>query len=391
MNTSHRIGKLALSFGILLGLICSTAPARGEDAPQIAAIDQAMQQQIAQHEIAGAVTLVATHNSILHLSAIGEADIANHKPMKTDSLFWIASMTKPITATAIMMLEEQGKLSVDDPVGKYIPELAHLKTKDGVEHVVTLKHLLTHSSGMAEATSAEAHASKNLEQLIAHYTERPLLFAPGSKWQYCQAGINTLGRIIEIVSGESYPDFLQQHLFTPLGMKDTTFYPTQEQADRLAVSYKRAGDQLEPAPIAMFGGAPLTSHDRYPAPNGGLFSTAPDYARFCQMIINEGTLDGHQYLKRETVEKMTSVQSGDLKTGFTPGNGWGLGWCIVREPQGITAMLSPGTHGHGGAYGTQAWIDSKADRIYILMVQRADFPNSDASPTRMAFQQAATH
>jgi len=391
MNTSQRIGKVAFGFGLLLGLIFSTAPTRAEDAPRNPAIDRAMEQQIEQHELAGAVTLVATQNSILTLSAVGEADIANHKPMKTDSLFLIASMTKPITATAIMMLEEQGKLSVDDPVSKYIPQLAHLKTQDGVEHVVTLKHLLTHSSGMAEASSAEAHASKNLEQLIAHYTERPLLFAPGSKWQYCQAGINTLGRIIEIVSGQSYPDFLQQHLFTPLGMKDTTFYPTQEQADRLAVSYKRAGDQLEPAAIGMFGGVPLTSHDRYPAPNGGLFSTAPDYCRFCQMIINEGTLDGHQYLKRETVEKMTSVQSGDLKTGFTPGNGWGLGWCIVREPQGITAMLSPRTHGHGGAYGTQAWIDSKADRIYILMVQRADFPNSDASPTRMAFQQAATH
>src|SRR6185437_8004090 len=123
-------------------------------------------QQIEQHEIAGAVTLVATQNSILHLSAVGEADIANHKPMKTDSLFWIASMTKPITATAIMMLEEQGKLSVDDPVGKYIPELAHLKTADGVEHVVTLKHLLTHSSGMADITPEQSRAARTLADLI---------------------------------------------------------------------------------------------------------------------------------------------------------------------------------------------------------------------------------
>ncbi len=357
--------------------------------PKIAAIDDAMRQQIAQHEIAGAVTLVATRDKIVHLSTIGQADVAKNKPMRPDSIFWIASMTKPITGTAVMMLQEQGKLSVDDPVGKYIPELSHLKTADGKEHVITLKHLLTHSSGMAEATPQEMHSSRNLAELIPHYSERALLFEPGSKWQYCQSGINTLGRIVEIVSGQSYPDFLQSRLFGPLGMKDTTFYPSAEQLSRLATAYRRNGDKLEPATIAMFNGQDLTSHNRYPAPNGGLFSTALDYARFCQMILNHETLDGHQYLKPQTVALMTSIQSGDLKTGFTPGNGWGLAWCVVREPQGITAMLSPGSHGHGGAYGTQAWIDPEKGRIYVLMVQRANFPNSDDSPVRKAFQQSA--
>jgi CubicO group peptidase (beta-lactamase class C family) len=142
-------------------------------------------------------------------------------------------------------------------------------------------------------------------------------------------------------------------------------------------------------PIGFLGGKAPTSRDRFPAPNGGLFSTAPDYARFCRMVLRGGELDGKRYLKPETVKLMTTVQTDGLKTGFTPGNGWGLGWCVVREPQGVTATLSPGSFGHGGAYGTQAWIDPRAERVYILMVQRANFPNSDASEVRRGFQEAA--
>src|SRR5205814_390205 len=169
--------------------------------PKIAAMDDAMRQQIAKHEIAGAVTIVATRDKIVHLGAVGQADVAKNKPMQPDSIFWIASMTKPITGTAIMMLAEEGKLSVDDPVGKYIPQLAHLKTADGAEHVVTLKHMLTHSSGLPEATPEQSKVAQTLADLIPSYTHKPLQFAPGSKWQYCQAGINTLGRIVELVSG----------------------------------------------------------------------------------------------------------------------------------------------------------------------------------------------
>ncbi len=142
--------------------------------------------------------------------------------------------------------------------------------------------------------------------------------------------------------------------------------------------------------IGFLNGKSPTSRDRFPAPNGGLFSTASDYARFCQMVLRGGELDGKRYLKPETVKLMTTIQTAGLKTGFTAGNGWGLGWCVVREPQGVTAMLSPGTFGHGGAYGTQAWIDPGTKRIYILMVQRANFPNSDASEVRREFQAAAT-
>jgi CubicO group peptidase (beta-lactamase class C family) len=287
------------------------------------------------------------------------------------------------------MLQDEGKLSVDDPVAKYLPQLANLKTADGRPAKLTLRHLLTHTSGMGEATPQESRAARTLADLIPHYAEKPLQFAPGTKWQYCQSGINSLGRIVEVVSGQSLPDFLQKRIFDPLGMKDTTFYPTREQMARLAKSYQAADGKLEEAAIFILDGHDPAARDRYPAANGGLFSTAGDYGRFCQMLLSQGSCGGRQYLKPASVKLMSTIQTGGLKTGFTEGNGWGLGCCVVRKPQGVTAVLSPGTFGHGGAYGTQAWIDPAKQMIYVLMVQRSNFPNSDASDVRRAFQEAA--
>src|SRR3954447_10636957 len=360
------------------------------DQNKLAAVPERMKEFIERQEIAGAVTAVATREGVVQLQATGRSNVEKDESMKPDAIFWIASMTKPVTGTAIMMLQEEGKLSVDDPVAKYIPELGELKTPSGKPANLTIRHLLTHTSGMGEATKGESDAAKTLADLIPAFASKSLKFEPGSKWEYCQSGINTAGRIIEVASGQPLPDFLQKRLFEPLGMKDTTFYPTRDQLARLATSYKRTDDgKLEPVPTPFLKAGDPTSHDHYPAANGGLFSTAADYAKFCRMILNNGTLDGRQYLRPESVRQMTTVQSGDVKTGFTPGNGWGLGWCAAREPQGVTEALSPGTHGHGGAYGTQAWIDPKKGIIYVLMVQRANFPNSDASDVRKAFQGAA--
>ena len=364
-------------------------PGRGRGADSFAAVSSAMQECIVKQEVAGVVTLIATRDKVLHVEAAGLADIAAKAPMKTDAIFWIASMTKPITATAVLMLQEEGKLSVDDPVAKYLPELGGLQTPAGEPAKLTLRHLLTHTSGMPEATPEQYRQARSLAEVIPFYAGKSLKFEPGSKWQYCQSGINSLGRIVEVVSGQSFPGFLQKRLFDPLGMKDTTFYLSPEQLARLARTYRRTGATLEEAPISFLNGHQPTDHDRYPAPNGGLFSTASDYARFCRMILNQGALDGKRYLKQDSVKLMTSIQTGDLKTGFTDGNGWGLGWCVVRQPQGITAMLSAGTCGHGGAYGTQAWIDPVKQVIYVLMVQCSDFPNSDDSSVRRAFQTAA--
>ena len=193
---------IASTFVALIGL---TAHAQ----PPAKNIADALQPFIENHAIAGAVALVADKNEVRSLQTAGYADAAAKKPMRADNLFWIASMTKPVTAAAVLMLRDEGKLSVDDPVAKYLPELAKLKTADGKPAKLTLRHLLTHTSGMGEATPQESKAARTLADLIPHYAERTLQFEPGTKWQYCQSGINSLGRIVEVASGQSFPEFLQ--------------------------------------------------------------------------------------------------------------------------------------------------------------------------------------
>ncbi|HMH13721.1 MAG TPA: serine hydrolase, partial [Edaphobacter sp.] len=164
---------------------------------------------------------------------------------------------------------------------------------------------------------------------------------------------------------------------------------SEAQMPSWVIPAKREGELLVPAEIGLLYGHPPTWSDHYPASNGGLFSTAPDYTRFAQMLLNGGVLDGRRYLTGDSVHMMSTIQTGDLVTGFTPGNGWGLGVCIVRQPQGITEMLSPGTFGHGGAFGTQVWIDMNRGVALIMMIQRSNFKNGDDSPVRLAFQKAA--
>ena len=362
MRTTLRTSARLLSMVLLPAL---SLPTLSQDRPVYdQGIRAAMENFIQAHEIAGAVTLVATPEKVLHLDAVGHADIASGRAMKPDSIFWIASMTKPVTGVAVMMMHEAGKLSLEDPVSKHLPEFEGITTSDGKPAQLTIRHLLTHTSGMAEISPEEARRCRTLADAVAWYASRPLGFEPGTRWQYCQSSINTAARIVEVVSGESFPEFLEKRLFQPLGMKDTTFYLSEGQLARLATSYRRTdGGVLESSENHFLLGLSAASRDRFPAANGGLFSTAPDYARFCQMIAQGGEFGGRRYLSPASVKTMTSVQTGSLKTGFTEGNGWGFAWCVVREPQGVTAMLSPGTHGHGGAYGTQAWIDPRTDRI----------------------------
>lgn len=371
---------------LLCGAALSAAATR--DMPRLTGVSERMEKFIDQAEVAGAVTLVADADKILHLAATGMADVAADRAMKPDDVFWIASMTKPVTAAAVMMMQEEGRLSVDDPVAKHLPEFRDLKDANGRPVSVTIAQCLTHTCGLAEAGPAESRDITTLAALMPLVTAKPVQFAPGSKWAYCQSGINTAARIVEVVSGQSFPEFLAARLFDPLGMKDTTFYPSPAQVARLAVSYRRNGAGLEAVPIPFFGGKTPSDRDRYPMANGGLFSAAADYARFGRMIVRGGELDGRRYLKPESVKQMTTVQSGDLQTGFTPGNGWGLGWCVIRKPQGVSAALSPGSFGHGGMFGTQAWIDPVKRRVHVLLVQRADFANSDGSPVRQGFHEA---
>lgn len=393
----RRSAMLSQLSGLLSVMIAActlvvTAPAQspGDWENMSSAIESSMQQFVDHNEIAGAVAMVASRDEVLGKCAVGWQDIDAKQTMDENAIFWIASMTKPITGVAVMMLEEQGKLGLDDPVSKHLPEFKQLKNAQGEQVEVTIKQLLTHSAGLSELSRQEQSSIQTLAELTKLVVAKPVQFPAGSKWQYSQTAINTAGRIVEVISGETFPDYLDKHLFQPLNMRDTTFYLTKEQLPRLAKSYRRTDDgKLEVTAVALLGDKSPTSTDRVPLANGGLYSTASDYTRFCQMLLNGGTVSNKRLLSAESVRKFSAVHSGDLETGFTPGNAWGVGCCIVRKPQGVTEHLSAGSYGHGGAYGTQAWIDPVRDRIYVLMVQRANFPNSDASPVRAAFQKAA--
>jgi CubicO group peptidase (beta-lactamase class C family) len=367
------------------------------EVPTLPGVGAAMQEMTAKNEIAGAVTLVVSKDRVLHLESIGFADVAAKRPMTPDALFWIASMTKPVTGVAVLMLQDEGKLSVADPVAKYLPEFAALKTPSGKSANLTITQILTHTSGLGEATSPAAQRAHTLADLVPIWLAAPMQYGPGEKWKYTQSGINAASRIVEVVSGMAFDVFVQKRIFEPLAMKDTTFYPTDAQRARLATAYEKNKDSgaLEPVPAR----ADYGTRDRPPQGNGGLYSTGPDYARFCQMLLNGGTFEGHRYLSAGAMKLLSTPQTGDLPTGFfqsdTYGNrganyGWGIATCVLRTPhEGVAAMLSPGTFGHGGAWGTQAWIDPVKGIAYIMMVQRSGLPNSDASDVRRAFQQAA--
>ena len=383
----------------LTSLALGAALSAFADAPKLPGIGDAIQDSMAKNEIAGAVTVVMGKDKLRHLEGTGFADVAAKKPMSPDTLFWIASMTKPITGVAILMLQDEGKLKVTDPVANYLPEFSQLRTPSGQPANLTLSQILTHTSGLGEAGGPTSERAKVLADLVPLWLAAPMQYEPGERWRYTQSGINAAARVVEVASGMSFDAFLQKRLFDPLGMKDTTFYPTAEQSARRVTAYAKNKDTVMPDPVPPrqeFG-----PRDRPPQGNGGLYSTANDYARFCQMLLQGGTFEGHRYLSSEGMRLLATPQTGDLPTGFFQNDiygqrglnyGWGIGTCVLRAPHdGVAEMLSPGSYGHGGAWGTQAWIDPVKGVAYILMVQRSNFPNSDASDVRRAFQQAAVN
>jgi CubicO group peptidase (beta-lactamase class C family) len=344
-----------------------------------------LQPFVDKHALAGAVTLVADKDKVLSLEAVGYADVAAKKPMSTDAVFWIASQSKSITAAAFMMLVDEGKVKLNDPVEKYLPEfkgqlLAAYRDNQVVllkkpKHPITVREILSHTSGLPFASAMEQPTLDLLPLRVAvkSYAMTPLLFEPGSNYQYSNAGINTAGRIIEVVSGMPYETFLDKRLFEPLGMKDTTFWPSEEQLKRLAKSYSPNSDKSDLVEIKIGQlKYPLSDRTRQPMPAGGLFSTAADVARFCQMVLSGGTFHGKRYLSEEAVKTMTSKQTGEaVKVGY------GLGW-----------STNNGVFGHGGAHATNMTIDSNRGLITVFLVQHAGFPK-DGGKSHSAFQQAA--
>ncbi len=377
---------------LLLLSLAWTSLAQPPDSP----VRVVMNGFVADNVIAGSVTAVATKSDMLSLETTGLANLEKKTKMPPDALFWIASMTKPMAAVCVLQLQEAGKLSIDDPVEKHLPEFAGqwmiesrakgTLTLKKPTRGITIRDLLTHTSGLANTNSPRPEST--LAELVMSYSKTPLQFEPGNRWSYSNAGINTLGRIVEAVSGTPFAEFLQARVLNPCGMKDTTFWPTPAQAKRIATSYRPGRDgQLERTEVYFLKGG-LSNRKRTPYPAGGLYSTATDVVRFYQMMLNGGTFKGQRVLKKETAALMTRTQTGDIKTGFVDGMSWGLGFQVVKTPQGVNASLSAGTYGHGGAFATQSWADPKTGRIVVLMIQRAGFRNGDNSPVRKAFQEA---
>lgn len=388
---------LSLALGLLLLTGCQKEKPMPESENAVTAF--ALQHFVDQDEITGAVTAVVGPDGVIAWEAFGLADIAKKRSMSKDSMFWIASMTKPMTAMGVMMLVEEGKVKLDDPLEKYVPEFKgiRVKTAQGLvapRRLVIVQDLLTHTSGIDTGAVTPPGAPIDtlpLAEMCVAYAKKPLADQPGAKWTYNNNAINLLGRIIEVAGGKPYADFMQERLFDPLGMENTTFWPTPDHLDVLAKPYsknKETGALVE-AKNSRFS-EPLHDPKRTPFPAGGLYSCAKDLALLYQMLLNEGELDGKRYLRAETLKQMTSNQLGDLpKVSFAPGMHMGLGFHVVAQPQEVTESLSVGTYGHGGAYGTQAWIDPVKKRAYVLLIQRTDLKNSDQSDIRREFQKAA--
>jgi CubicO group peptidase (beta-lactamase class C family) len=368
---------------------------------QLGAIKVRMQAFVDQNEIAGAVTLVGRRDGVVHLEAVGHRDRETQSLMQKDTLFRIASMTKPITALGIMRLVDDGKVKVDDPVENYLPEFKGqmlTASRTGEERVlkkparpITVRDLLTHTSGLPGGFPpglADLYVRRHLtlSEGVLVSSQQPLDFEPGTKWAYCNAGIDTLGRIIEVVSGQSYEEFLTQQLFVPLEMFDTHVFPPESKLSRIAVVYEQVDGQLRTAQNHLLSLKPGSKH---PIPAGGLYSTASDLAKLYQMMLRRGAINGKPLISESSIQAMTQIQTGDLTAGFVPGSGFGFGWAIVREPRDVTSMLSPGSYGHGGVFGTQGWIDPKKNLFVILLIQRQGLKNGDASDLRRELQALA--
>jgi CubicO group peptidase (beta-lactamase class C family) len=384
MRRTYRLSFAA--FGILL-----TAAAQSQQTDRILSlIPQRMERFIAEKSVAGTVTLVARGGKVVEFDALGMADIEASRPMQKDTIFQIMSMTKPITAIGIMMLAEQGKLALRDPVEQYLPEFrgqqvasnvgpdaARLRTPD---HPITIRDLLTHTAGIQDPAPAAIRdypqqMNVTLEAVVKHLAKQPLLFQPGTQWSYSSPGIEILGRLIEVCSGQTYEDFIQETILRPLGMKDTFFYPPPDKIARIAMVYVQKDGKLVRAPGSILGGDPSKYRKGaiFPAPGWGLYSTAEDLLHVYRMVLNNGVYEGRRYLSPFSVHLMTeSHTTGIHPVGWMRGADYGLAWEVVTDPLGELAGHSIGTYGHGGAFGTQGWIDPANGLISILLVQRAD-------------------
>ena len=403
---------LAASLGWAQGLPTATPAAVGLSDTRLDRLTEIVQGYVDDQAVAGAVTLIARRGNQAHLQTYGMADVADGTPMRADTIFRIASMTKPVTSVAVLMLYEEGHFKLSDPVGQYLPELASLDVLtpagngDTFERVpaqrpITIRHLLTHTSGIGyrflgdlggnaklrhlaelygEAGVADGLAEHDgtIAELVTRLGELPLLHEPGEAFSYGLSD-DVLGRLVEVISGVSFDAFLRTRLFEPLGMVDTFFYVPAEKANRLASIYTPS-----PSGLAKVEGAVEGQHLIYSStyPTGeprrnfsggaGLSSTAHDYSRFLQMLLNDGELDGERILSPMTVDLMRTDQIGDIPVGSVvqPGSaGFGLGVAVRGGPGVDPELGTTGAYYWSGFFNTAFWIDPTEQLIGVLMVQ----------------------
>ncbi len=347
-------------------------------AQRLAVIPIRMKEYVDAHQTAGTVTIVARRGKVASFEAVGYQDVESKKPMRKDSMFRIASLTKPITCAGIMVLVDEGRISVIDPVEKYLPEYKGIKISGcaarsgyGCEGVtpsrpIDIEDLMAHTSGLPASSSSRGRAEPaTLAELAALGAKTQLLFDPGTKWSYSNIGYNVLGRIIEIVSKQSYDAFLRQRIFEPLGMQDTYFFVPDEKLNRVATLYTLEDGALKRSP----GQLDVQHTPKIPGPAGGIVSTAEDIFRFNMMMRNKGTLDGRRVLSSAAVTLMTTSHTGDMKAGWVPGVGHGYGYEVVRNAEGMFRYNSIGSFVKGGAFRTYEWVDPEKDLVGVFMMQ----------------------
>jgi CubicO group peptidase (beta-lactamase class C family) len=372
----------------------SSAPeAEGLDSAGLARIDRFLEGLVAEGELAGAVTLVARRGRIVHRSVTGVKNLATQEPVTADTIFRIFSMTKPITAVAMMILFERGLWSPDDPIAKHLPEFADVKGPGGaaLDHAPIMRELMTHTAGFgygigpgphdeadANYVAAKIWAADDLAGFIRRLAALPLAYQPGTRFRY-SLSMDVQGAIIERLSGETLPDFMRSHIFEPLGMVDTDFFVPPEKLPRLATLYHRYGvPSLAPLPPSAFLRDPAVIA-KVPNGGGGLFSTADDYARFGQMLLQHGELGGVRVLAPSSVSMMTRNYLSDAILNqrtvagahtFEPGYGYGFNGAVFIDPARVGSKVGTGTYQWDGAAGTWFWIDPVNEIVYVGLIQR---------------------
>ena len=382
----------------------ATPESVGFSSERLKRLDAVMQRLVDEKEYAGGGTLVARHGKVIHFAALGKKDLASAAPLEKDSIFRIFSMTKPVTAAAMMTLYEEGKWSPQDPISKFVPQFAGLKVYKGVDsvgrmmledpvHPPTMRELMTMTAGFGyggDSTPADKlyqddqgrsiFLSGSLQAMIDRLAKAPLLYQPSSRWMY-SLSVDIQGYIIEKLSGMTLPEFMKKRLFEPLGMKDTDFYVPSDKRNRFVTLYKMDDkDELVSADVASFG-YNFDHEPSLPAGGGGLVSTAADYFRLAQMLLNGGELDGARILGPQTVKLMTSNHLPDSLMGEFQGGGnmfnhpraglgYGFDGAAITDTGQADVPIGKGSYLWDGAAGTWFWIDPTYDIVVVGMVQR---------------------